>query len=120
MHKITTTKIFICLLAVFFLQSSILANPVPVFCLAGWISHESCKGISRIRETRPTGQDKWYYLYSSRIREQNPDGEDKWYYLYSSRIREQNPNGEDKWYYLYSSRIREQSPNGETIWYYCK
>ena len=56
------------------------ANPIPVFCLAGWGNYECCKGITSIREANPDGQDKWYYLNSTSIREANPDGQDKWYY----------------------------------------
>ena len=114
------TKTIICVFILLLMQAHVCANPIPVFCLAGWINHESCKGISRIREHLTTGGDKWYYLYSTRIQEKNPNGEDKWYYLYSTRIQEKNPNGEDKWYYLYSTRIQEKNPNGEDKWYYCQ
>ena len=45
----------------FLMAAPSFANPIPVFCLAGWGNYECCKGITSIREANPDGQDKWYY-----------------------------------------------------------
>ena len=111
----------IIILFIFFLcvcKNVCIANPIPVFCLAGWIDNDACNGVRSIRESNLAGVDKWYYLYSSSIKEESPSGEYKWYYLYSSSIKEESQSGEYKWYYLYSSSIKEESPSGEYKWYY--
>ena len=107
--------IFIFLLI--FCNTYAFANPVPAFCLAGWLDYECCKGISRIRETTPNGEFTWYDTFGSRIRETTPNGEETWYDTFGSRIRETTPNGEETWYDTFGSRIRETAPNGKETWY---
>ena len=114
-------KSIIKLLIVVFIQLLMVdfsfANPVPAFCLAGWLDYECCKGISRIRETTPNGEFIWYDTFGSRIRETSPNGEETWYEPIGSRIQETSPNGEETWYDTFGSRIRETTPNGEFTWY---
>ena len=94
-------NIIITICTILVTASSTLANPVPVFCLAGWI--DACKGYSRIDEDDTSGHTlKYYRIYNSRIDEDDTSGHTlKYYRIYNSRIDEDDTSGHTlKYYYL--------------------
>ena len=109
--------LLICVFTQLLMADFSFADPVPVFCLAGWLDYECCKGISRIRETAPNGAETWYESIGSRIRETAPNGEETWFDPIGSRIQEKTPAGEYILYDPIGSRIRKITPNGEETWF---
>ena len=79
MSKKVFLKIFSCIFALLFCQLYVNANPIPVFCMAGWLNQNSNfskiqKEKSYILELEPsTGiQRSRYNLYDSYILELEP------------------------------------------------
>ena len=85
--------IFIC--TQFFVVNFSFADPIPVFCLARWLSNNSCNSISHIIERDPASltSEKRYDLHKSYIIERDPASltSKKRYDLYKSYIIERDP-----------------------------
>ena len=94
-------KIILCLIFIFYIFSPANANPIPVFCVAGWLDKypnwkNACKSVSYIQELEPSNGTlkSRYNLYDSYILELEPSNGTlkSRYNLYDSYILELEPS----------------------------
>ena len=119
MSKKVFLKIFSCIFTLLFCQSYVNANPIPVFCMAGWLDkYPNCgKENSYIIERDPSSRvsKSRYDLYSSYIIERDPSSRvsKSRYDLYPSYIIERDPSSRvsKNRYDLYPSYIIERDPS---------
>ena len=123
-------KIILCLIFIFYIFSPANANPIPVFCMAGWLDKypnwkNACNSISYMTELDYSSErgEKIYKLYPSMITELDYSTErgEKIYKLYPSMITELDYSSErgEKIYKLYPSMITEldySTERGEKIY----
>ena len=104
----------------FLMGSSTFANPVPVFCMAGWLNsnaswQQACSGVRTISEKSASGSSlKKYILNGNTITEKEYVGSSlKKYILYGNTIIEKEYVGSTlKNYILYEDIIIEKEPVG--------
>ena len=107
---IFTVKIIMVLFLNLLVAPLSYANPIPVFCLAGWIEGCKDKGYDDVRTYDAAGnRQNSYELFGSTIRKYGPGYEKlKSYDLFGSTISEYGPRYEKlKSYDLFGSTISE-------------
>ena len=104
----------------FLMGNSAFANPVPVFCMAGWLDYnanwqKACSGVQSITEKTASGSSlKKYILNGNTITEKEYVGSSlKKYILYGNSIIEKEYVGSTlKNYILYDDVIIEKETSG--------